>query len=323
MQFKNDAPYNSGGGINTLERATDFLDAMDSIGGQLVTSLGASKLNELRVQYAHRHQSSNANVDSGTGPAVLVSGVAGFGAPTGGTGQGNAGFDFKQNITQVVDNFTLLRGAHSYKIGFDWQHIYDERTAAPQFIYTFPTSQAYLDAKNGINPLSYTTMTQLTGELGFNMSTNLFSLFIQDDWQVLPSLKLLYGLRYDLYKYRRASRPHRWLRPRASTSTRTTSVRALVSRGRSTRARWFEPAPGSCTTRPFWVVTSRRCSCPGRLERRCTRSTRRRQVRRGFLLEPPPPALLPSSHPGPWIRTSRSLTRGSRTYSSSARLAAT
>jgi hypothetical protein len=201
VQFKNDAPYNSGGGINTLERATDFLDAMDSIGGQLVTSLGASKLNELRVQYAHRHQSSIANADSGTGPSVSVAGVAGFGAPVSGTGQGNAGFDFKQNITQVVDNFTLLRGAHSYKIGFDWQHIYDERTAAPQFIYTFPTTQAYLDAKNGINPLSYTTMTQLTGDLGFNMSTNLFSMFIQDDWQVLPSLKLLYGLRYDLYKY--------------------------------------------------------------------------------------------------------------------------
>ncbi len=108
VQFHNDAPYNSGGGINTLERATDFLDAMDSFAGQLVTSLGASKLNELRVQYAHRHQSSVGNADSGTGPSVAIAGVAGFGAPVSGTGQGNAGFDFKQNITQVVDNFTYL-----------------------------------------------------------------------------------------------------------------------------------------------------------------------------------------------------------------------
>lgn len=201
VQFHNDAPYNSGGGINTLERATDFLDAMDSVAGQLVTSLGASKLNELRVQYAHRHQSSVGNSDSGAGPAVLISGVAGFGAPVSATGQGSAGFDFKQNITQVVDNFTLIRGAHSYKVGFDWQHITDERTAAPQFIYTFPTTQAYLDAKAGVNPFSYTTMTQLTGELGFNMATNVFSLFVQDDWQLTSSLKVLYGLRYDLYKY--------------------------------------------------------------------------------------------------------------------------
>ena len=62
-----------------------------------------------------------------------------FGAPVGGTGQGNAGFDFKQDITQVIDNFTYIRAAHSYKFGFDWQHIYDERTNAPQFSYTFPT----------------------------------------------------------------------------------------------------------------------------------------------------------------------------------------
>ena len=40
IQFHNDAPYNSGGGTATLERATDFLDAMDSIAGQLVTLAG-------------------------------------------------------------------------------------------------------------------------------------------------------------------------------------------------------------------------------------------------------------------------------------------
>ncbi len=127
VQFHNDAPYNSGGGINTLERATDFLDAMDSIAGQLVTTFSANKLNELRVQYAHRHQSSVANSDSGTGPAILISGVAGFGGPVSATGQGNAGFDFQQNMTQVIDNFTYIRGNHSYKVGFDFQHVYDQR----------------------------------------------------------------------------------------------------------------------------------------------------------------------------------------------------
>lgn len=201
VQFHNDAPYNSGGGINTLDRATDFLDAMDSIAGQLVTTISANKLNEIRVQYAHRHQSSVANSDSGTGPAILVSGVAGFGGPISGTGQGNAGFDFQQNMTQVIDNFTYIRGNHSYKVGFDFQHVSDQRTAAPQWIYTFPTTAAYLDAKAGVNPFSYTTMTQLQGNLDFNMATNIFSAFIQDDWQISPRVKVLYGLRYDLYNY--------------------------------------------------------------------------------------------------------------------------
>jgi len=202
IQFHNDAPYNSGGGTATLERATDFLDAMDSTAAQLVSSLGSNKLNELRFQYAHRHQSSVANADSGTGPAITISAPAiSFGAPLGGTGQGNAGFDFKQDITQVIDNFTYLRGAHSYKMGFDWQHIFDQRTSAPQFVYTFATVDAYNAAKSGAAPFGYQTMSQITGDLTFDMSTNVFSLFAQDDWQVRPSVKLLYGVRYDLYKY--------------------------------------------------------------------------------------------------------------------------
>jgi hypothetical protein len=201
LRFHNDAPYNSGGGLASLELATDFLDAMDSVAGQLVSSISANKLNEFRVQYAHRHQGSVRNSDSGTGPAVTVTGIASFGSPLSGTGQGSDGFDFKQNMTQVIDNFTYIRAAHSYKFGVDFQTIHDERTAAPQFLYTFPSIAAYLAAKNGTNRLGYSSMTQITGDLGFAMDTNLMSAFVQDDWQIVPTVKVLYGVRYDLYKY--------------------------------------------------------------------------------------------------------------------------
>jgi hypothetical protein len=201
MRFHNDAPYNSNGGLLTLEQVTNFLDAMDSFGGQLVSTFGASKLNELRVQYAHRHQTSIANGDSGTGPAVTITGIASFGSPLLGTGQGNAGFDFKQNITQVIDNFTYLRASHSYKFGVDIQNIHDERIVAPQFLYTFPSIASYLSAKNGTNPFGYSSMTQVTGDLTFAMDTQIYSTFVQDDWQVAPGVKVLYGVRYDLYRY--------------------------------------------------------------------------------------------------------------------------
>jgi carboxypeptidase family protein/TonB-dependent receptor-like protein len=200
MRFHNDAPYNSGGGTSLLSTQTNFLDAMDSTSGQLVSSFGASKLNEFRFQYAHRHQSSVGNSDTGTGPTVrLANPPLTFGDALAGTGQGNAGFDFQQNITEAVDNFTYIRSAHSYKFGFDWQHIYDVRTNAPQFLYTFPSLSAYLAAKSGANPFGYSSMTQLTGNLGFNMTTNVFSGFVQDDWQIAPSVKILYGVRYDVY----------------------------------------------------------------------------------------------------------------------------
>jgi hypothetical protein len=202
IRFHNDAPYNGGAGTNTLETQTNFLDAMDSTSGQLVSSLGASQLNEFRFQYAHRHQSSVANSDSGSGPAIRINTPAiTFGGPWSGTGQGNAGFDFQQDITQVIDNYTYLRRAHSYKFGFDWQHIYDTRTNAPQWLYTFPTIATYLAAKSGASPLGYSSVSQITGNLSFDMSTDVFSAFVQDDWQIASSVKLLYGVRYDVYKY--------------------------------------------------------------------------------------------------------------------------
>jgi hypothetical protein len=202
IQFHNDAPYNGGAGTNTLETQTNFLDAMDSVAGQLVTSMSSSRLNEFRFQYAHRHQGSVANADSGIGPAIRITTPAiGFGGPWSATGQGNAGFDFKQNITQATDNFTYIRAAHSYKFGFDWQHIFDERIAAPQFVYTFPTVASFLAAKSGAAPFGYTNMSQITGDLSFNMSTDVFSTFVQDDWQMAPTVKIIYGLRFDLYKY--------------------------------------------------------------------------------------------------------------------------
>src|SRR3954469_5110659 len=201
IRFANDAPYNSGGNLVSLEQATDFLDAMDSVAGQVVTTMGASKLNEFRMQYAHRHQQSVRNSDSGSGPAVTITGVASFGSPLSGTGQGNEGFDFKQNITQVIDNFTYIRGAHSYKLGIDYQRIHDARTAAPQFLYTFPNIASYQAAKAGTNPLGYSSMTQITGDLNFAMDTSIYSTFVQDDWQIAPAVKVLYGLRYDLYRY--------------------------------------------------------------------------------------------------------------------------
>src|SRR3954470_8340194 len=54
--FKNFSAANIGGGLTTLDRATDFTDRMDSVSGQLVSTIGQSMLNELRVQYARRHQ---------------------------------------------------------------------------------------------------------------------------------------------------------------------------------------------------------------------------------------------------------------------------
>src|SRR5437867_1502116 len=195
--FKNHSPFNIAGDLNTRERATDFNDRMDSVAVQLVSSLGSDRLNELRLQFARRHQFRTASESAGTGPAVIVSGVANFGSPLDGTQ--SLGFDFNQKIWQVVDNFTWLRGRHSFKAGANLQFIGDDRVNTLRQIYTFRDVASYLAAKNGTNPRSYVSFQQDLGDPTVSYKSGFYGFFVQDDFRVSSSFKLLYGLRYDLF----------------------------------------------------------------------------------------------------------------------------
>ncbi|HYT67209.1 MAG TPA: TonB-dependent receptor [Vicinamibacterales bacterium] len=195
--FKNFSASNIGGGLTTTDRATDFTDRMDSASAQLVSQIGRSMLNELRVQYARRHQfrTQGSSVD---GPAITVSGIAQFGgARLGDTN--SVGFDFNQGISQVIDNVSWIRGKHALKTGIDAQWIADRRVRGEQFVYTFPSTAAYLTAKSGAAPLGYSTLQQLFGNRSAEYDSGFYGLFAQDDWQVTPQLKVLYGIRYDLF----------------------------------------------------------------------------------------------------------------------------
>ena len=196
--FKNFSESNIGGGLTTPDRATDFTDRMDSASAQLVSTLGGSALNELRVQYARRHQFRTAAPTAVSGPAVTVSGIAQFGGPRIGD-TNSVGFDFEQGIWQAIDNVTWVRGKHSLKAGLDAQFIGDDRVRGERFEYTFPTIDAYLAAVAGSNPLGYTTFRQDFGDLTASYSSAFYGLFMQDDWQVTDRVKLLYGVRYDVF----------------------------------------------------------------------------------------------------------------------------
>jgi len=195
--FKNFSASNIGGGLTTTDRATDFTDRMDSVSAQLVSQLGSNTLNELRVQYARRHQFRTQGI-SVDGPAVTVTNIAQFGGAR--LGDGNSvGFDFSQGITQVIDNYSWIRGRHALKAGIDAQWIADTRVRGEQFVYTFANNAAYLAAKNGTAPLGYQTLQQVFGNRNADYNSGFYGLFAQDDWQLSPQIKVLYGLRYDLF----------------------------------------------------------------------------------------------------------------------------
>lgn len=195
--FDNFITNNIGGGITSVQRATNFSDRQHSAAGQLVSTFGNNLLNEARAQYATRHQSRAPGTQAGTGPAITISGIASFGGPIGAAA--DSGFGFTERIFSLTDNVTYLRANHSYKFGGSIQAVHDTRTQTQFQLYTFPNVDAFLAAKSGASPFGYTTFAQFFGEPSYQYDTRTYALFVQDDWRLTPKVKLLYGLRYDVY----------------------------------------------------------------------------------------------------------------------------
>ena len=195
--FDNFITNNVGGGIGSVQRATDFTDRQHSTALQLISTIRPTVLNELRVQYATRAQARQPGGQAGTGPAINIANVANFGGPV--ASLTDAGFGFTQDVAQVNNSLTWLLGDHSFKAGFDIQHVADTRTSTPFQLYTFPSIAAYQAALSGANRFGYNTFTQYFGIPELEFSSNLYGMFVQDDWRLSDSVKVLYGLRYDLY----------------------------------------------------------------------------------------------------------------------------
>jgi len=195
--FDNFITANVGGGLGSQQRATDFADRQHSTALQLISTLRTNLLNELRVQYATRAQSRVPAAAAGTGPAINIANVANFGGPA--ASLTDAGFAFTQDVAQINNSLTYLRGDHSFKAGFDIQNVQDSRESSQTQLYTFASVAAYQAARSGANPFAYNTFTQYFGEPGLEFSSNLYGFFAQDDWRLSDSFKVLYGLRYDLY----------------------------------------------------------------------------------------------------------------------------
>ena len=197
MFFDNFITANVGGGLVSVQRANDFADRQHSTAAQLISTLGATTLNELRVQYATRAQSRVPNALSGTGPAINITGVANIGGPI--AAVSDSGFGFTQDVAQVNNSTTLLKGNHALKAGFDLQWVKDTRVSPQAQLYTFPNLASYLAARSGENRLGYTSYTAYFGLPHLEYSTSQYGFFVQDDWRVNSDLKVLYGVRYDYY----------------------------------------------------------------------------------------------------------------------------
>ena len=145
-----------------------------------------------------------ANSNSGTGPSIVITGVANFGSPE------NANtISPLETMTQFQDNLSWQVGDHGIKFGGGLNRINDTRRSNVFARYTFSSIPNYVSANTGILQAGascpsgptrcYTNYLEAFGDPNIKYQSTFYNFFAQDDWRVTRKLKLNYGLRYDLY----------------------------------------------------------------------------------------------------------------------------
>ena len=129
----------------------------------------------------------------------MITGVANFGSP-----EGTATIFPPLRIIQFQDNLTRTAGTHVVKFGGGFNFYNHTERSAVFSRYTFPSIAAYIAARNGTNPRSYTSYTETFGDPEINYKATFWNFFVQDDWKLTRRLKFNYGLRYDLYRIPKA-----------------------------------------------------------------------------------------------------------------------
>ncbi|HYO80247.1 MAG TPA: TonB-dependent receptor, partial [Bryobacteraceae bacterium] len=134
-------------------------------------------------------------------PPVQIAGVLGI---------GNAGFSGglrAQNIWQLVDQLSIIRGKHSLKVGVDyrdWRNSFINRVN-PSGNFSFNaalTGNPLAPAGTGVGLASFLLGEVASGSLGyrpfFQTRANPLAVYLQDDWKITSRLTLNLGIRYDI-----------------------------------------------------------------------------------------------------------------------------
>ncbi len=179
-------------------------------------TIGSTKVNEFRFQYARRGLSYfyNTAIPGGADPAVNITGVAYIGREP---------FSYIQRTEkryQFADNFSWTIGRHDTKFGGDFNYLPLDAIFTVNYggVYDFgpwaasnlplpafaALSPAQIDQFPGLSPVQ-AYGAGLTGQFvqGFGSPKDSFrnipiGVFWQDSWRVSPNVTLNYGLRYDV-----------------------------------------------------------------------------------------------------------------------------
>ncbi|HWK10311.1 MAG TPA: TonB-dependent receptor, partial [Vicinamibacterales bacterium] len=116
-----------------------------------------------------------------------------------------------QDTVQLADNFSLLRGRHALKAGFNWSgnrfdnidYFGSNGTATFSGIYTTGNSSATAARENSIADFLLGTAagTSLNTTSAAKVSNAPWAVYVQDDWKLSDRMTVGLGLRYEYHQY--------------------------------------------------------------------------------------------------------------------------
>lgn len=168
-------------------------------------TLGNSKVNEFRFQYARRGLSYFFNTDTAGGfdPAINIPGFAYFGR------EPYSYIQRTEDRYQFVDNFSWTMGRHDTKFGVDFNYLPLDATFTVNYggVYDFGsfdpgnfglTGYPELSAVQAYGAGLPATYVQGLGSPHDSFSNKPLGFFWQDSWRMRHNLTLNYGVRYDV-----------------------------------------------------------------------------------------------------------------------------
>jgi outer membrane receptor protein involved in Fe transport len=193
-RFTDSNPADAVGGVNLPSAARTFRRGAWSVQLADATSIGTSMFNEARAirqigspitEFEPQHPS----------PQFIRPGVS-----TEGESRSARLFNHQ---TQIADTLTFTAGKHFLRFGGDAIRSRSggngQEFGAPFVLgqFTFRTGIPATTPTSALTIADVTRFTQGFGNVNYEVTDNLWSLFVQDDWHPIDALTLNLGLRYD------------------------------------------------------------------------------------------------------------------------------
>ncbi len=194
----NNSPLNQNSGFRFGSNQFSRVAKNNSTTAQLYSNFSGGMSNELIVGYSTINDARNVPVQAPeVGVGVNMGGTVR--AVTFGTEQFSPGNLLDQKIFEVVNNFTIPMGAHTFTLGgrFDQTHIFNNFAQGSYGVYTFPTIAALEAGTPSGYAVGYAN-SQRPEDIPADFRVRVFSFYGQDQWAVSDRLTVTAGLRADI-----------------------------------------------------------------------------------------------------------------------------